>query len=239
MSTFGILVSCIVIAISSMIWGTILAGLGTVKGIYDSISGNNAANRAAKMARTADERAAATAERDYENQQKYLDELREVYTVQKDAGLYDTETRIQYAKNSADEFREDNLENTAATLKTLGYKPGDSVMQKGFAETEAIDTNNWARMVDDLRTKVPQEELTVLGMLNPKNADPSNLLNAMNRSSEFNMLDSQRRAAGVPDMSATLGAILPFLDQLNQKKVQPKPFEGEDLQYFGNQGLFA
>jgi hypothetical protein len=192
--------------------GSIVSGIAGVKGLFDSFNQGKASSRASNAAADAQARQVALAEENHALKKEWMNQLRARYDQMKADGLFDLPTRIQLARNEVDDVRRDNLEGLAANLKTMGYKPGDTAMEKGFAETEALDAKNWARMTDDLRTRIPNEEISVLMAMNPELENPGQLMAALGSSADASRYEAQRRAALAGDPSRFLAGMQPFLE---------------------------
>lgn len=199
-------------------FGDILGGIGAVSGIFSSFNQGKAANRAAASAADAEARRVALAEQDQKAKYEWLKRIEGIYAQMKDGGYFDIPTRIQRLQTDSEKYRMDNMENTAASIRTMGYKPGDSVAQKGFAETESLDAQNFRKMANELYSRVPQEELAVLGLLNPTNTNPAQLIDTLGQSAQFNMADSYRRLGLAGDPSQAFAALMPYIDSLSKPK---------------------
>jgi hypothetical protein len=209
--------------------GGIISGIAGVKGLFDSFNQGKAADRAARAGADAQARMVALAEEDRDLNKKWYARAQEIYDQMVKDGTFDLSTRFQLAENEVNEFRNDNLENTGAMYRTMGYKAGDTVMEKGFAETEARDADALRRLRTDLRSRVPMEQFAALGMTKPDLAGTSQVIGALDSQSGYSMMDANRRYGLAGEPSQFLAGILPFAEELFSKKKTYEQYQGPNM----------
>jgi hypothetical protein len=234
--TLALIAAILLAGASAISFGSILGGISGVKSLFDSFNQGRAGNRAAADAADAQARMVALAEEDRELNKKWYARAQEIYDQMVKDGNFDLATRFQFAENEVGQFRDDNLENTAAAYRTMGYKPGDSVMEKGFAETEARDADALRRLKTDLRSRVPMEQFSALGMTKPDLAGTGGLMNALSSQSQFGMQDANRRYGMAGDPGGFLAGIMPFIDEMFPKKKAPADLNFDLLHIDPRQG---
>lgn len=237
--TLAIIAALLLAGAPAISFGGIISGISGVKSLFDSFNQGRAGDRAAREAADAQTRMVALAEEDRELNKQWYAKAQAIYDQMVKDGTFDLSTRFQLAENEVNEFRNDNLENTAATMRTMGYKPGDTVMEKGFAETEARDADALRRLKTDLRSRVPMEQFTALGLTKPDMAGTGGLLSALDSQSRFGMQDANRRYGMAGDPGGFLAGIMPFVDELFPKKKAPEQMNFDLLHINPNGGGYA